>query len=91
MPRRIAGGRCGPEGREAVAKILRKALVDDDFIAETLGPDNTTTRQLIYEDPDLGFCILAHVNLGAERLPPHDHGPAWAIYGQAKGVTEMSE
>ena len=91
MPRRIAGGRCGPEGREAVAKILRKALVDDDFIAETLGLDNTTTRQLIYEDPDLGFCILAHVNLGAERSPPHDHGPAWAIYGQAKGVTEMSE
>jgi len=55
MPRRIAGGRCGPEGRETVSKILRKALVDDDFIAETLGPDNTTTRQAIYEDPDLGF------------------------------------
>ena len=91
MSRRIAGGRCGPEGREAVAKILRKALVDDDFIAETLGPDNTTARQLIYEDPDLGFCILAHVNLDAERSPPHDHGPARAIYGQAKGVTEMSE
>lgn len=81
----------GPEGRQAVCEILKNALVDDGFVAETLGPDNTTTRQVIYEDPDLGFCILAHVNLGAKGSPPHDHGPAWAIYGQAKGVTEMSE
>jgi hypothetical protein len=91
VPRRIASGRYGPEGREAVSKIRGKALVDDDFIAETLGPDNTTTRQVIYEDPDLGFCILAHVNLGAKRSLPHDHGPAWAINGQSKGFTEMSE
>ncbi len=81
----------GPSGREEVRKILSKALNDDGFVAETLGPDNTTERQVIYEDPDLGFCILAHVNLGAKASPPHDHGPAWAIYGQAKGVTEMSE
>jgi hypothetical protein len=81
----------GPKGREAVSKILRKALVDDDFVAETLDPDNTTTRQVIYEDPGLDFCILAHVNLGAKGSPPQDHGPAWAIDGQAKGLAEMSE
>jgi hypothetical protein len=23
--------------------------------------------------------------------PPHDHGPSWAIYGQARGETEMSD
>ena len=22
---------------------------------------------------------------------PHDHGPSWAIYGQAKGQTEMTD
>jgi hypothetical protein len=28
---------------------------------------------------------------GARSAPPHDHGPSWAIYGQAKGETEMTE
>ena len=23
--------------------------------------------------------------------PPHDHGPTWAIYGQAAGETEMTD
>jgi hypothetical protein len=48
-------------------------------------------RKVLYEDPELGFCILAHVNWGAKESPPHDHGPTWAIYGQARGETEMSD
>lgn len=48
-------------------------------------------RQILYEDPELGFCILAHVYQGARATPPHDHGPAWAIYGQARGETEMTD
>jgi predicted metal-dependent enzyme (double-stranded beta helix superfamily) len=81
----------GPSGRDKVREILSTALMEDAFVAETLGPDNTTPRQVLYEDPDMGFCILAHVHLGAKESPPHDHGPNWAIYGQASGVTEMSE
>ena len=46
---------------------------------------------MLYEDPELEFCICAHVHLGPKESPPHDHGPTWAIYGQAKGVTTMSE
>jgi hypothetical protein len=42
-------------------------------------------------DPELGFCILAHQYKGAKESPPHDHGPSWAIYGQAKGETEMTD
>ena len=49
------------------------------------------TSKILYEDPELGFCILAHVNHGAKESPPHDHGPSWAIYGQAGGETEMSD
>jgi len=39
-------------------------------------------RKVLYEDPKLGFCILAHNYQGARESAPHDHGPYWAIYGQ---------
>ena len=46
---------------------------------------------MLYEDPQLGFCVLAHSYKGPKNSPPHDHGPSWAIYGQAKGETEMTD
>jgi hypothetical protein len=48
-------------------------------------------RKILYEDPELGFCILAHEYRGAKEGGPHDHGPSWAIYGQAEGETMMSD
>jgi hypothetical protein len=29
--------------------------------------------------------------MGARESTPHDHGPTWAIYGQARGKTIMSD
>ena len=46
---------------------------------------------MLYEDPDLHFCIVAHVYEGAKESAPHDHGPSWAIYGQVTGITEMTD
>ena len=66
-------------------------LVDADFVRRHLGPDNDSSRKLLYEDPELGFCIFAHVYAGARGSGPHDHGPSWAIYGQARGTTEMTD
>jgi predicted metal-dependent enzyme (double-stranded beta helix superfamily) len=81
----------GPEGLEKVRACLETALKDEDFINAHLGPGATSQRDILYEDPELGFCIIAHVYEGAKTSPPHDHGPSWAIYGQAAGVTEMSD
>ncbi len=81
----------GPSGLQAVREKLEPLLTDAEFVATYLGPDNDSNRKVLYEDPDLGFCILAHVYKGASTAPPHDHGPSWAIYGQAKGETEMTE
>ncbi len=81
----------GPDGREAVRRHLEAALSDGAFVAAHFGPDNSSPRKLLYQDPDYGFCILAHVYEGAKGSNPHDHGPSWAIYGQAEGVTEMTE
>jgi len=79
-----------PGGRSKVCSLLQKALKDEDFVAKTFD-DTTPERKILYEDPDLGFCILAHNYKGPKESPPHDHGPSWAIYGQAKGETSMSD
>ncbi|HTZ77576.1 MAG TPA: hypothetical protein VMC10_06705 [Stellaceae bacterium] len=80
----------GPEGRKQICALLEDVLRDKDFVARHLGP-GTPERQVIYEDPELGFCILAHAYQGAKDSAPHDHGPSWAIYGQASGETVMSD
>jgi hypothetical protein len=80
----------GVGGRRKVCALIQQALKDDEFVATHLG-DDVPERKILYEDPELGFCILAHVNRGARESKPHDHGPTWAIYGQAKGETMMSD
>ena len=79
-----------PWGRGKVRDLVQEVLKDDKFLATYLN-DNTPDRQVIYEDPELGFCICAHMGQGAREANPHDHGPSWAIYGQALGETEMSD
>ena len=79
-----------PAGREKVAALLRDALRDPAFV-ESLFDEHSPERKVVYEDPQLGFCILAHQYQGAKSSPPHDHGPSWAIYGQARGETRMSD
>jgi predicted metal-dependent enzyme (double-stranded beta helix superfamily) len=81
----------GPGGRELVRQYTAKAGTDPDFVAAYLGPDADADRRILYEDPDLHFCILAHVYRGAKISPPHDHGPSWAVYCQVAGVTEMTD
>jgi predicted metal-dependent enzyme (double-stranded beta helix superfamily) len=70
--------------------LLEDLLRDPQFVSSAVN-DSTPERQVLYEDPDLGFCVLAHNYKGAKDSPPHDHGPSWAIYGQAKGETEMTD
>ena len=80
----------GPSGRRKICARLEALLRDPAFAAEIV-TDATPERKVVYEDPQLGFCILGHNYQGAKDSPPHDHGPSWAIYGQAKGETEMTD
>src|SRR5262245_40371987 len=88
--RRLLTAEPGPAGREKVCALVREVLTDDVFIGRHLG-DDVPERKIIYEDPTLGFCILAHNYKDARESKPHDHGPSWAIYGQARGETVMSD
>jgi hypothetical protein len=80
----------GPAGRGKIRERLEGLLRDQGFVSALL-KDSTSERQVVYEDAELGFCILAHNYAGPKDSPPHDHGPSWAIYGQAKGETEMTD
>jgi predicted metal-dependent enzyme (double-stranded beta helix superfamily) len=81
----------GPQGRESVRKNLERLLANKAFIEETCGEAAPLGLKTLYEDKDLGFQVLAHVNDKARKSPPHDHGASWAIYGQATGYTDMIE
>ena len=80
----------GPAGRRKVCALLEQALRDREFVESNV-TERTSERHVLYEDPELGFCILAHNYSSAKDSPPHDHGPSWAIYGQAKGETQMTD
>ena len=81
----------GPDGREEVRTRLERLLSDKDFVEVYCGDSVPRGLKLLYEDPELGFQILAHINDKARVSPPHDHGASWAIYGQATQYTDMVE
>jgi predicted metal-dependent enzyme (double-stranded beta helix superfamily) len=81
----------GPRGREDVRRHLERLLTNADFVERTCGEDAPLGLKVLYEDKDLGFQVLAHVNDKARKSPPHDHGDSWAIYGQAAKYTDMIE
>lgn len=81
----------GPGGREQVRVLLEKLLTNKSFVDEAVGPAAPMGARKLYEDKDLGFVVLAHCNARAHKSPPHDHGPSWAVYGQAINHTDMSE
>jgi predicted metal-dependent enzyme (double-stranded beta helix superfamily) len=80
----------GPGGREEVRVQLEKLLHNPDFVKQHC-EDAPRGLHLLYEDPKLGFQVLAHINDKARKSPPHDHGASWAIYGQATHYTDMIE
>jgi predicted metal-dependent enzyme (double-stranded beta helix superfamily) len=81
----------GPNGREQVRVNLERLLSNQDFVRKHCGPEVPAGLTVLYEDPDLGFQVLNHVNEKGRVSPPHDHGASWAIYGQAAEYTDMTE
>lgn len=81
----------GPAGREKVCEFVQKALQDEDLRKQYLHDNVEKERTVLYEDPELGFCICGHVYNDQRQGSPHDHGPTWAIYGQAEGETMMTD
>ncbi|HVA15429.1 MAG TPA: hypothetical protein VNF99_19430 [Stellaceae bacterium] len=80
----------GPAGRQQVCALVEEACKDQAFVTAHFN-SGTGQRDILYEDPALGFCICAHNYGDARESQPHDHGTSWAIYGQVAGETVMSD
>ena len=83
----------GRAGKERICTYVSRSLTDEAFVASHLREraPGAHPREVLYEDPELGFCICGHVYAGPADGAPHDHGSSWAIYGQATGITEMTD
>ena len=77
-------------GREEARRLMERLLADEAFLRRYC-IDNSPGLHLLFEDPELKFQLLAHVNEKARVSPPHDHGDSWAIYGQATEYTDVTE
>jgi hypothetical protein len=82
----------GPAGLDKIRRLLEERLLaNPQVIAAYLSGPSDPERNVLYEDPELGFCVIAHRYPGPRQGSVHDHGPAWAIYGQVTGSIGMTE
>src|SRR5262245_7550004 len=74
-----------------MSQRLGRLLSNPAFVADTFSDDMTPGRRELYHDPETDFYVLAHVQEGKKTGKPHSHGSSWAIYGNAREYTEMTE
>ena len=85
--------KAGPQAT-ALAQIserLGKLLSNPAFVTQTFSEATPPGRRVLYHDPETDFYVLAHVQEGKKTGKPHSHGASWAIYGNAREHTEMTE
>ena len=87
---RIFSSDDNPGGREKVRVLFENLLRNEEFVRKHC-VDSPPGLHLLFEDPELKFQVLAHINEKPRVSPPHDHGASWAIYGQATEHTEVTE
>ena len=81
----------GQNGLPDIARKLTDLLRNPDFVAQTFSKDTPIGRRELWHDRETDAYVLAHVQEGGKVGKPHSHGASWAIYGTARGVTEMTE
>jgi predicted metal-dependent enzyme (double-stranded beta helix superfamily) len=74
-----------------IADRLAQLLSNPAFVAATFSTDMPPGKRVLHHDPELDFYVLAHVQEGGKTGKPHSHGASWAIYGNARASTEMTE
>jgi hypothetical protein len=80
----------GHAGLPEIAEKLKLLLGNERFVAETFAGSSAPQR-VLYHDGETDAYVLAHVQPAGKSGVPHSHGTSWAIYGNARGDTEMTE
>jgi hypothetical protein len=81
----------GTAGLPEVAQKLSALLVNPEFIAQTFSDDDPPGKRVLFHDAASDAYVLAHVQPPNKTGFPHSHGTSWAIYGNVRGFTEMTE
>jgi predicted metal-dependent enzyme (double-stranded beta helix superfamily) len=89
--RSILRGMPPPSALTQMADRLSRLLANPAFVAETFNTDMKPGKWVLHHDPELDFYVMAHVQEGGKIGKPHSHGSSWAIYGNARAATEMTE
>jgi MFS family permease len=81
----------GQAGLPRVAEKLKQLLANPAFVAETFDDAMPPGKRVLHHDPHTDVYVLAHVHRPSPKPGlPHSHGTSWAVYGNAKGATEMT-
>jgi hypothetical protein len=80
----------GHAGLSAIAEKLKLLLANPDFVTATFAGSSAPQRVLYHDDVTDAY-VLAHIQSAGKSGVPHSHGASWAIYGNARGDTEMTE
>jgi hypothetical protein len=80
----------GIDGLGEVAEKLKGLLVNPDFVAQTF-EGRSEPQRVLYHDADSDAYVLAHIQEPGKSSKPHSHGASWAIYGNSRGNTDMTE
>ncbi|MBI4194623.1 MAG: hypothetical protein HY526_06035 [Betaproteobacteria bacterium] len=81
----------GRGGVKSVMANIGRLIKDDDFIKEYFHDEIEHGVRRLYVDGELGFVVLGYRCEKAHSTPVHDHGNSWALYGQVRDYTEMTE
>jgi hypothetical protein len=81
----------GVAGISDIAAKLRLLLANPAFVSRTFNEGMPPGKRELFHDPETGTYVLAHVQKAGKRGNPHSHGDSWAIYGNARGYTDMTE
>jgi hypothetical protein len=81
----------GPAGLPRIAQQLKELLANPAFVAETFTDEMPPGKRVLFHDPQTDVYVLAHVQQANKVGSPHSHGSSWAVYGNARGYTEMTE
>jgi hypothetical protein len=81
----------GEAGLPDLAGKLSELLNNPAFVAEAFAGDNPPPKRELWHEPETDVYVLAHVQAAGHAGKPHSHGKSWAIYGTARGFTDMTE
>lgn len=78
-------------GLPRIADQLARLLANRSFVATTFADNPPPGKRVLHHDAQTDVYVMAHVQRAGKGGSPHSHGASWAVYGNARGQTDMRE